>query len=64
MPIIPGENSGSPRRRESDRGSFSFPSTKDSSETMMRKHFGDLHGSDWSGSSSVDSIKQRYNAGE
>jgi hypothetical protein len=64
MPIIPGENNGTPARRESDRGSFSFPSSKNASAALAAKHFGDLGKSDWSGSKSVDSIKQQYNAGE
>jgi hypothetical protein len=66
----PPRLSGSPAsrvptsRRESDRGSFSFSSDKVSSESLAAKHFGDLGKSDWSGSKSVDSIKQQYNAGE
>ncbi len=64
MPIIPGENNGTPIRRESGRGSFSFPSSKESTEAMFAKHFGRAPGSDWSGAKSVDSIKQKYNAGE
>ncbi len=64
MPIIPGENNGTPIRRESGRGSFSFPSSKNASAALAAKHFGDLGKSDWSGAESVDSIKQKYNAGE
>jgi hypothetical protein len=65
MPIIPGENNGTPRRRESDRGSFSFPSGKNASASLAAKHFGDMVGkSDFGGSESLDKIKQQYNAGE
>jgi hypothetical protein len=65
-PRLSGSSAPSrPKRRETDRGSFSFSSSKESSASLAAKHFGgSFTGSDWSGSKSVDSIKQRYNAGE
>jgi hypothetical protein len=50
-----------PKRRESDKGSFSFPSSKESSAGLAAKHFGSsLTGSDWSnqepGRKGIDAI--------
>lgn len=65
MPFIPGENSGTPARRESSRSSFVFPSGKNASASLASKHFGDLVGkSDFGGSEALDKTRQQYNAGE
>jgi hypothetical protein len=66
----PPRLSGSPAtrvptsRRDSSTESFSFPSDKRTAASMAAQHFGDLGKSDYSGSKSLDSIKQQYNAGE
>lgn len=61
MPIIPGENNGTPSRRESDRDTFSFPSSKHKEAALFAKHFGDVKtGADWSnqepGRKGIDAI--------